>query len=367
MQRLRPLAVVGSIAAVMASVPLLAVAALAADPVVVRPGDTLTSIARRSGVSIEQIVQLNRIADPNKIYVGQELRLEDAPQTDAPEADASTTSGGQVIHIVRRGESTWSIAMHYGVTVAAVAEANGLSNPGRIFAGTPLVIPGGTAPPAPRAAPAQPAPTSGGQVIHIVRRGESTWGIAMHYGVTVAAVADANGLSNPGRIFAGMGLVIPGGTPAPRASHPEPTVGLPEDMAAAVAERDGVRRIVVAEAERYDVPAGLALAVAWQESSWRQSVVSHAGAVGVMQLLPSTAEWVSATMLREPINVHDVRDNVRAGVRLLAHYLARYDGSVDLALAAYYQGQTGTDRHGVYPVTRAYVDAIRGLTRLFGG
>jgi N-acetylmuramoyl-L-alanine amidase len=298
-QRLRPLAVVGSIAAVIASVPLLAVAALAADPVVVRPGDTLTSIARRSGVSIEQIVQLNRIADPNRIYVGQELRLEDAPQANALEADASTTTGGQVIHVVRHGESTW--------------------------------------------------------------------GIAMHYGVTVAAVADANGLSNPGRILAGMRLVIPGGTPAPRASQPEPTVGLPEDMAAAVAERDGVRRIVVAEAERFDVPARLALAVAWQESSWRQSVVSHAGAVGVMQLLPSTAEWVSATMLREPINVHDVRDNVRAGVRLLAHYLARYDGSVDLALAAYYQGQTGTDRHGVYPVTRAYVDAIRGLTRLFGG
>ena len=366
MQRLRPLAVVGSIAAVMTAVPLLAAAALAADPVVVRPGDTLTSIARRSGVSIEQIVQLNRIADPNRIYVGQELRLKDAPEAEAPAADVSTTSGGQVIHVVRRGESTWGIATHYGVTVAAVAEANGLTNPGRIFAGTRLVIPGGT-PPAPRAATSQPAPTTGGEVIHVVRRGESTWGIATHYGVTVAAVAEANGLTNPGRIFAGTRLVIPGGTPAPRASEPEPTVGLPEDMAAAVAERDEVRRIVVAEAERFDVPTELALAVAWQESSWRQSVVSHAGAVGVMQLLPSTAEWVSATMLREPINVHDMRDNVRAGVRLLAHYLARYDGSVELALAAYYQGQTGTDRHGVYPVTRAYVDAIRAFARLFGG
>ena len=86
-----------------------------------------------------------------------------------------------------------------------------------------------------------------------------------------------------------------------------------------------------------------------------------------MQLLPSTAEWVSTSLLREPIDVHDLRDNVRGGVRLLAHYLARYDGSVDLALAAYYQGQTGNGPPRRVPVTRAYVDAIRGLARLFGG
>jgi soluble lytic murein transglycosylase-like protein len=138
-------------------------------------------------------------------------------------------------------------------------------------------------------------------------------------------------------------------------------------MAAAVARRDEIRRLIVAESDRFEVPPALALAVAWQESGWRQNVVSHAGAIGVMQLLPSTAEWVSATMLHEPVDVHHARGNVRAGVRLLAHYLARYDSNVDLALAAYYQGQTGTDRHGIYPVTRGYIEAIRALERLFGG
>ena len=363
MQRLRPMTVVGSIAAVVAALPVLAAVAMAADPVLVRPGDTLTSIARRSGVSIEQIVQLNRLADPNRIYVGQKLRLEETPTV-----EAAPTSDGEIVHVVRRGETTWGIAMHYGVTVSAMAAANQMTNPGRIFAGTRLVIPGNAAPtPAPSAASAQPAPSSGGEIVHVVRRGETTWGIAMHYGVSVAAVADTNALTNPGRIFAGMRLVIPGGTPAPRGPRPESSATLPADMAAAVAKRDEVRRLIVAEAERFEVPVALALAVAWQESGWRQNVVSHAGAVGVMQLLPSTAEWVASSLLREPVDVRDVRDNVRGGVRLLAHYLARYDGSVDLALAAYYQGQTGTDRHGVYPVTRAYVDAIRGLQRLFGG
>jgi LysM repeat protein len=364
-QRLRPKTLVGSLVAVVTILPALAAAALAADPVTVRPGDTLTSIARRSGVSIERIVQLNGIADPNRIYVGQQLKLEHAV------TPANASEGGEVVHVVRSGESTWGIAMRYGVTVAAIAEANGMVNPSRIFAGTRLVIPGVAADPAPAAAPAaqtasQPTPTTGGEVVHVVRSGESTWGIAMRYGVTVAAIAEANGMVNPSRIFAGTRLVIPGGAPAPRGAAAAPAP-LPAAMARAVDERDDVRRLIVAEAERFGVPVSLALALAWQESGWRQSVVSWAGAVGVMQLLPTTAEWVADTMLHEPVNVHDVRDNVRAGVRLIAHYLARYDGSVDLALAAYYQGQVGTDRHGVYSMSRTYIGAIRGLQRLFGG
>jgi soluble lytic murein transglycosylase-like protein len=72
-------------------------------------------------------------------------------------------------------------------------------------------------------------------------------------------------------------------------------------------------------------------------------------------------------MLRAPVDVHDARSNVRAGVRLIAHYLDRYAGNVDLVLAAYYQGQTAADRHGVYAVTRPYVASIKALARIFGG
>jgi hypothetical protein len=54
-------------------------------------------------------------------------------------------------------------------------------------------------------------------------------------------------------------------------------------------------------------------------------------------------------------------------VRLLRHYLARYDGNRALVLAAYYQGQRATDRHGVYAVSRPYIASIAVLERLFGG
>jgi soluble lytic murein transglycosylase-like protein len=142
---------------------------------------------------------------------------------------------------------------------------------------------------------------------------------------------------------------------------------MPASMAALVAERDWVRRIIVNAADRWDVPRSLALAVAWQESGWQQRVVSHAGAVGVMQLMPATADWVGGTMLHESVDIHATRSNVNAGVRLLKHYLQRYGGNRDLVLAAYYQGQYAVDNHGIYPVSRPYIASIRYLERLFGG
>jgi soluble lytic murein transglycosylase-like protein len=72
-------------------------------------------------------------------------------------------------------------------------------------------------------------------------------------------------------------------------------------------------------------------------------------------------------MLGTSVDIHDLRHNVRAGVRLLAHYLHRYDGNRDLVLAAYYQGQTAVDRHGVYAVSRPYIASIKALEALFGG
>jgi hypothetical protein len=66
------------------------------------------------------------------------------------------------------------------------------------------------------------------------------------------------------------------------------------------------------------------------------------------------------------VRIHEAGSNVSAGVRLLRHYLSRYDGSRDLVLAAYYQGQHAVDRHGVYPISRPYIASVRALEQLFG-
>ena len=138
----------------------------------------------------------------------------------------------------------------------------------------------------------------------------------------------------------------------------------PQGLSASQSE---VRAVILEEAQRLGVPPALALAVAWQESGWRQGVVSEAGAVGVMQLLPATGDWVAGAILHEPVDIGQLRSNVRAGVKLLAHYLERYAGDRDRALAAYYQGQRAVDTLGIYPMSRPYIASILALEALFSG
>lgn len=370
MQRSRLIALVAGLAAVLAVGPTLATVVLAADPsVVVQPGDTLTHISKRQHVPIDTLVELNGLADPNRIYVGQRLRVgvEPAAQPAAPPAAATAR-----VHAVTPGQNLTTIARAYGVTIAAVAKANAITNPSRIYAGQRLVIPGADrtgAAPAPAGvvtASPPPAPTPAPPSrVHTVTRGQTLTSIARAYGVNIATIVRANGLTDPSRIFAGQRLSIPSKAAPTAASAPAPS--MPASMAALVAKRDAVRRLIVEEANRYKVPPAFALAVAWQESGWQQNVASHAGAVGVMQLMPATAVWVGDAMLDARVNIDDTRQNIRAGVRLLAHYLAHYKGDRDRVLAAYYQGQWATDHHGIYAVSRPYIASIRVLTRLFGG
>ena len=350
---------------------ILSTVAIGADEVVVRSGDTLTAIARRHDLTIARLVQLNDLADPNRIYAGQRLRLETAgkpaPSAPAPKDTAARPASAERVHTVRAGEHLTGISRAYGVTIAAIAHANDLADPSRIRTGQRLTIPGVAAAPA-KAKPAAAPPAAAAKArVHAVRAGEHLTGIARAYGVTIAAIAAANDLADPSRIFAGQRLTIPG-VPARSLSAKAPRASaMPASMAALVAERDAMRRLIVEEARRFDVPPAFALAVAWQESGWQQGVTSWAGAVGVMQLLPATGEWVGEAMLGRSVDLTDPRQNVRAGVRLLAHYLDRYDGNRDLVLAAYYQGQTAADRHGVFRMSRPYIASIMVLERLFGG
>ena len=364
MHRPRFSVALSGLSATLLLTPVLAATALAADPiVVVKPGDTLTSLSKRHGIAIGQLVDLNDLANPNRIYAGQRLRVAPGAATPAAPAPQART------HTVRAGEHLTGIARHYGVSISAVASANGIVNASRIYPGQRLRIPGAgpAAPAAPSSAPATAPTAPAAPRSHTVRSGEHLIGIARHYGVSVAAIVSANGIANASRIYAGQRLAIPAAAAAAAPRKKPAAPAMSASMAERVARRDGVRRMIVAEAKQQGVPAAFALAVAWQESGWQQNVVSGAGAIGVMQLMPDTARWIGEAMLGRPVNPHDTRANIAAGVRLLRHYLDRYDGDRALVLAAYYQGQGAADRHGVYAVSRPYIASISTLVRLFGG
>ncbi|HBY98458.1 MAG: LysM peptidoglycan-binding domain-containing protein [Ardenticatenaceae bacterium] len=110
------------------------------------------------------------------------------------------------IHVVQRGDTLISIAQHYGVSLDALAAANGLRSNSWVYVGQRLVIPSGgnaASPPA-----AVPAPAAGGE--HVVQQGDTLTGIAQRYSTTVAALMQANGLRAANIIYVGQRLTISG-------------------------------------------------------------------------------------------------------------------------------------------------------------
>lgn len=119
---------------------LLAIPAIASasHTHVVRPGDTLWSIARRYEVSVEALVSANQLADPDALRLGQELVIPDVGERQAP----SAPSGARLRHVVVAGDTLWSLARHYQVPVQTIVEVNKLNNPDALRLGQTLVIPG---------------------------------------------------------------------------------------------------------------------------------------------------------------------------------------------------------------------------------
>lgn len=104
------------------------------------------------------------------------------------------------------------------------------------------------------------------------------------------------------------------------------------------------------------VSPALIEAVAWQESRFRARVVSPAGAIGEMQLMPATARALG-------VDPYDSEQNYQGGALYLARLMRRYRGDLVLSLAAYNAGPGAVDRwRGVPPYreTRAYVGAVLG-------
>lgn len=359
-----------SLTAAATAAVLLAAPVAAADPTVtVKAGDTLSQLALDHGTTVEQLAQVNAIANPNRIYAGQQLVL--VPSTVPAAAPPAPADAAPVVHIVASGEHLTGIAAHYGTTVAAIAAANGLANPSFLLPGQRLVV--GSAPPspptsAPAPPPAQPAQAPAG-LSHVVASGETLTSIAARYGTTIAAIAAANGIPNPSFIRTGTSLVIPqpaAAAPAPAEPAPAPGYALmPANLREIVAQRAAVGELIRAEAQAIGLPPALAMAVAWQESGWQQGLTSSAGAIGIMQLLPATGDWVAGSMLGSPVDVRDAQSNVRAGVRLLKHYHDRYGGDRARILAAYYQGQFALETDGIYPVSWPYIDAVVALEAMF--
>ncbi|MDX1583604.1 MAG: lytic transglycosylase domain-containing protein, partial [Thermoanaerobaculia bacterium] len=103
----------------------------------------------------------------------------------------------------------------------------------------------------------------------------------------------------------------------------------------------------------HGVDPRLVSAVAYRESAFDPGIVSSAGACGIMQLMPKTAEILGVT------EIFDVRQNVFGGTRYLRMLLDTFSGDLDLALAAYNAGPGAVERYRGVPPYRETVEYIR--------
>jgi soluble lytic murein transglycosylase-like protein len=121
-------------------------------------------------------------------------------------------------------------------------------------------------------------------------------------------------------------------------------------------DRGGTEKLVREAADRHSVDPALVRAVIETESHWNPVAVSNRGAAGLMQLIPTTAQRFGAN------DVFNPKQNVDAGVHYLKTLLERYNGNLNLALAAYNAGEGAVDRaHGVpaFRETRNYVQKVQ--------
>ena len=263
---------------------------------VVRPGDTLSGIAARYGVSLTRLYSLNNLSRTAYIQPGQRVAVPSQAARTLAKAAAADFTTTRVT--VRSGDTLGAIALRHGVAQASLMKANGLSVRSLLQIGQELRV--------------------------VTRKAYSSNTFAGRtYPDEIVSAASANRAHLARR-------------------------GVPN--------RTQTRAMIVSTAQRHGVDPQLALAISFRESGWSQRQVSVANAIGAMQVIPSSGAWASDLVGRR-LDLLAAQDNVTAGVVILRS-LTRSARTQEEAIAGYYQGLHSVQKDGMYPDTKTYVKSI---------
>jgi LysM repeat protein len=295
-------------------------------------------------MSMGALARANGIANPNLIQTGRFLRIPGAARP--------------LYYHVHWGDTLLGIAGRYRLRVSDIRALNPRLGP-YLLAGSWLrLCTGCGGNQSVVSSSPQPGNTAPSGLRYVVQRGDTLSSIAVRYSVSVATLEAANHIRNPALIMAGSILTVPGASAA-GSGYRAGTAADPYNPSLA-------HSLIAGWARYYGISPSLALAVAWQESGFNQSMTSETGAIGVMQVEPYTARRI-AQLLGRSLNLYNVDDNVHGGVFWLAHLLNFYGWNVQLAVEAYYQGTRSLAARGPFTDTLQYVRNVLSLQGQFGG
>ena len=165
----------------------------------IQPGNTLSGIAEHFGVTVQDLCQWNGISDPNTIYAWHYIYVKPHNPSPAP------AGGRKIVITIASGDTLWGIAQEYGVTVQQLCQWNNIKDPNYIRAGASLTI---------YLPSSSPSPS---YIIYTVQKGDTLWGIAQRYGVTVQDLCEwnRNVISDPNDIYPRERLIIYTGASSP--------------------------------------------------------------------------------------------------------------------------------------------------------
>lgn len=390
---------------------------LAALEHVVQPGDTLSALASRYGVTVEELAEVNRIANPNLIFVGDTLQIPDSeegatgttgvtatsvppmppaisvpppPSTSAPVGAPTVPINAPTVTPPPPPPIPGSSATDGPATTQAppatvastpttqpVVTAVSPNPPTTEPPAPPTTAPPTTQPPAPTptsSPPPAPDPQDAdgdGQndnaeqdegvesetewSPYTIRAGDWLSSIAERYDTTVEELARVNTLANTNLIYVGQVILVPTSQTesTPTDASPSPTAGMT------------VEQRLDHWANHYNVPPEMLKALTWWESGWNNNAISSAGAIGIGQLLPTTADFVADVLIGEELNPYAVDDNIRMTARFVRYLLDETGNDRRLTLASYYQGLFAVRKYGVYKISIPYVNGILALQDRF--
>ncbi|WP_267880095.1 lytic transglycosylase domain-containing protein [Salibacterium aidingense] len=166
--------------------------------------------------------------------------------------------------------------------------------------------------------------------------------------------SEESGAKNSGVPSAASSLFL---DPQQRARYyqAEQNISPAKDTALSAAETGSFSAYIESSAEKFGVDPALIRAVIQQESNFDPNAQSHTGAMGLMQLMPGTANYLNVE------NPYDPAENIEGGTKYLRNMLDKYNGDTSMALAAYNAGPGNVDQYGGIPPfteTQSYVPAV---------